>query len=45
MPQHYRDRVDVRTFGTGERIVSLPYPTETVEQTHAWFQDPRFISV
>lgn len=45
VPQRYRDQVDVRTFGTGERIVFLPYPTETVEQTHAWVQDHHFISV
>jgi hypothetical protein len=24
VPQKYRDEVDVRTFGTGERIVFLP---------------------
>ena len=32
----YRQRVDVRTFGTGERIVFLPYTREVFTATQAW---------
>jgi hypothetical protein len=28
VPERYRDQVDVRAFGTGERIVFLPYTRE-----------------
>ena len=32
------DRVDVRGFGTGERIVAEPYPREVFEQTQRWLE-------
>ena len=38
VPEKYRDRVDVRTFGTGERIVFLPYTSETQTATQEWTQ-------
>lgn len=42
VPEKYRDRVDVRTFGTGERIVFLPYTREVFAQTRQWIQERRF---
>ncbi len=47
VPEKYRERVDVRTFGTGERIVFLPYPREVFAATQQWtrerklFPEPR----
>jgi ABC-type nitrate/sulfonate/bicarbonate transport system substrate-binding protein len=39
VPEKYRDRVDVRTFGTGERIVFLPYTREIFTATQNWVQE------
>jgi NitT/TauT family transport system substrate-binding protein len=36
VPDKYRQRVDVRTFGTGERIVFLPYTGEVFAATQQW---------
>ena len=36
VPAKYRHQVDVRTFGTGERIVFLPYTREVFAATQAW---------
>jgi len=36
VPSKYRDQVDVRAFGTGERLVFLPYTREVFDQTHDW---------
>lgn len=36
MPEKYREQVDVRTFGTGERIVFLPYTREVFTATRRW---------
>lgn len=36
MPETYRDQVDVRAFGTGERIVFLPYTREVFAATQHW---------
>jgi ABC-type nitrate/sulfonate/bicarbonate transport system substrate-binding protein len=38
VPEKYRDRVDVRAFGTGERIVFLPYTKEVFASTREWTQ-------
>jgi NitT/TauT family transport system substrate-binding protein len=38
VPEKYRDQVDVRTFGTGERIVFLPYTREVFAATQQWAQ-------
>jgi ABC-type nitrate/sulfonate/bicarbonate transport system substrate-binding protein len=38
VPQKYRDQVDVRAFGTGERIVFLPYTREVFAATQQWAQ-------
>ena len=39
VPEKYRDQVDVRAFGTGERIVFLPYTREVFAATQAWSRD------
>ena len=36
VPEKYRDRVDVRAFGTGERVVFLPYTREVFAATQQW---------
>jgi hypothetical protein len=36
VPEKYRDQVDVRAFGTGERIVCLPYTSENFDATRQW---------
>jgi NitT/TauT family transport system substrate-binding protein len=38
VPQKYREQVDVRAFGTGERIVFLPYTREVFAATQQWTQ-------
>jgi len=38
VPEKYRDQVDVRAFGTGERIVFLPYTREVFAATQEWAQ-------
>ena len=38
VPEKYRDQVDVRAFGTGERIVFLDYTRENFEATRQWTQ-------
>jgi NitT/TauT family transport system substrate-binding protein len=39
VPAKYRDQVDVRAFGTGERIVFLPYTREVFASTQHWTQE------
>ena len=36
VPEKYRDQVDVRAFGMGERIVFLPYTREVFAATQQW---------
>jgi NitT/TauT family transport system substrate-binding protein len=36
VPEKYREQVDVRAFGTGERIVFLPYTREVFAETRQW---------
>ena len=38
VPEKYRDQVDVRAFGNGERIVFLPYTREVFAATQDWNQ-------
>ncbi|HEY1667545.1 MAG TPA: hypothetical protein VGG54_17820 [Trebonia sp.] len=38
VPERYREQVDVRAFGTGERIVFLPYTREVFAQTQQWIE-------
>lgn len=38
IPERFRDAIDVRRFGVGERVVPLPYTPEMFEKTQAWMQ-------
>ena len=38
IPERFRDQVDVRRFGVGERVVPLPYTREMFEKTQAWMR-------
>jgi hypothetical protein len=38
VPEKYHDQVDVRGFGTGERIAFLPYTREVFTQTQQWIE-------
>ena len=42
VPEKYREQVDVRAFGTGERIVFLPYTREVFTATQQWTQARNF---
>jgi hypothetical protein len=44
VPQKYQDQVDVRAFGTGERIVFLPYTRENFEATRQWTESHNLFS-
>jgi hypothetical protein len=39
IPARYLNKVDVRLFGPGERVVFLPYSRETFETTQAWIHE------
>ena len=39
IPERYRDKVDVRRFSPGERIVFLPYTEEMYARTQAWIHE------
>jgi NitT/TauT family transport system substrate-binding protein len=38
LPERARGMVDVRLFGTGERVVAEPYTRETFEATRSWIE-------
>jgi NitT/TauT family transport system substrate-binding protein len=44
VPAKYREQVDVRAFGTGERIVFLPYTRENFEATRQWAESHNLFS-
>ncbi|MGH7843920.1 MAG: hypothetical protein ACREQW_01930, partial [Candidatus Binatia bacterium] len=39
IPERFRDKVDVRRFGVGERVVPQPYTQATFERTQAWMHE------
>ena len=39
LPERYHALVDVRGFGTGERLVGEPYTQEMFEKTHRWMEE------
>ena len=39
LPERYHALVDVRGFGTGERVVGEAYTPEMFEKTHRWMED------
>ncbi len=38
-PERFRDQMDTRLFGPGERIVFDPYTKEMFDETHKWVED------
>jgi len=36
IPQRFRDKVDVRRFGVGERVIPQPYTRAMFEKTQTW---------
>ena len=41
IPERFRDKVDVRRFGVGERVVPQPYTQAMFEKTQAWMHARR----
>jgi hypothetical protein len=41
VPERFHDVIDVRAFGTGERVVFLPYTRETYERSQEWMRERR----
>ena len=39
IPERYHDRIDVRRFGPGERVVFLPYTADMYERAQRWMRD------
>jgi ABC-type nitrate/sulfonate/bicarbonate transport system substrate-binding protein len=39
IPERYKDKVDVRRFSTGERIVFLPYTEAAFSRTQDWIHE------
>jgi NitT/TauT family transport system substrate-binding protein len=39
IPERFHDLIDVRGFGTGERVVFLPYTSEMYERSQAWMRE------
>jgi len=39
IPERFRDRVDVRRFGVGERVVPQPYSRAIFDRTQAWLRE------
>lgn len=39
IPERFHDLIDVRRFGPGERIVFLPYTSESYERTQQWLRE------
>src|SRR5918993_1469947 len=45
IPERFRDKVDVRRFGVGERVVSQPYTQAMFEKTQAWMHARKLFDV
>lgn len=45
IPARYLDKVDVRCFGTGERIVFLPYSADTFDRAQHWLRERHLFEV
>jgi NitT/TauT family transport system substrate-binding protein len=39
IPERFHDLIDVRAFGTGERVVFLPYTRERYERSQEWMRE------
>jgi NitT/TauT family transport system substrate-binding protein len=45
IPERFHDRIDVRTFGPGERLVFLPYTAEAYERAQTWMRERELFDV
>lgn len=45
IPERFRNKVDVRRFGVGERVVPQPYTREMFERTQAWMHERKLFDV
>jgi NitT/TauT family transport system substrate-binding protein len=45
IPERFRDSVDVRRFGVGERVVPQPYTRAMFEKTQAWMHARKLFDV
>jgi hypothetical protein len=45
IPERFRDQVDVRRFGVGERVVPQPYTRAMFERTQAWMHARKLFDV
>jgi NitT/TauT family transport system substrate-binding protein len=45
IPERFRDRVDVRRFGVGERVVPQPYSQAIFDRTQAWLRERKLFAV
>lgn len=45
IPERFHDMVDTRCFGTGERVVFLPYTREMFETTQRWMHERKLFDV
>jgi NitT/TauT family transport system substrate-binding protein len=45
IPERFRNSVDVRRFGVGERVVAQPYTQSIFDQTQAWLSERKLFDV
>jgi NitT/TauT family transport system substrate-binding protein len=45
IPERFRDKVDVRRFGVGERVVPQPYTQAIFDKTQAWLRERKLFDV
>jgi hypothetical protein len=45
IPERYKDRIDVRRFSPGERVIFLPYTDATYAQTQDWLREHKLFDV
>jgi NitT/TauT family transport system substrate-binding protein len=45
IPERFRDTVDVRRFGVGERVVPQPYTQAIFDKTQAWLRDRKLFDI
>jgi NitT/TauT family transport system substrate-binding protein len=45
IPERFRNSVDVRRFGVGERVVPQPYTQSIFDQTQAWLSERKLFDV
>jgi NitT/TauT family transport system substrate-binding protein len=45
IPERFRDKVDVRRFGVGERVVPQPYTQAIFDKTQAWLRERNLFDI